>query len=137
VLALQLMGGWPTINQRDHLLLGKRGGSLPRRVTFGHLAFSKSSCGHVVLHHGAFLQLVSDRVHMIWASCFEMLFKVISSLPHLVLSVSIGGGDELLIRVTSILVVALIAAGGDHDSLWSPLGSRLFAFSTPPCTLVD
>jgi hypothetical protein len=130
-------GGWPIVNRHDRILLGRRGGILPRRVTFGPLAFAKSSCGHVVLHHGAFLQLVSDRVRMIWADSFEKLFEVNGGLPHLALRIMLGGGDQLLIGVTSVLlIIALIRAGGDRDSLWSPLRPPLIASSTPPCTLV-
>jgi hypothetical protein len=115
-------GGWPTINQHDCLLLREWGGSLPRRVAFGPLAFGKSSHGHVVLHHGAFLQLVSDMVCMIWAGCFKKLFKVIGGLSCLELRIMLIDGDELFVGVTSVLVAnTLVTVGGDRDSLWSLL----------------
>jgi hypothetical protein len=129
--------GWPIVNRHDRLLLGERGGSLPHRVTFGPLAFGKSSRCHIVLHHGAFLQLVSNRVRMIWACCFEKLFDVIGRLLHLALRITLSGGNEVLIRVTSVLIiVALIVAGGDCNSLLLPLRARLVTSSNPPCTLV-
>jgi hypothetical protein len=80
---------------------------------------------------------VSDRVCKIWTGCFEKLFEVISGLPHLAHRTTLGGGDELLIRVAIVLVIiALIAASGDHNLLWSPLRPPLVASSTPPCTLI-
>jgi hypothetical protein len=54
-------------------------------------------------------------VHMTWAGCFEKPFEVISRLPCLALRITLGSGDELLIGVASILVIALIIAGGDRD----------------------
>jgi hypothetical protein len=54
-----------------------------------------------------------------------------------VLRITLSGSDELLIGVASVLVViTLIAAHGDCDSLWSLLWPSLVAYSTPPCTLV-
>jgi hypothetical protein len=123
------MGGWPAVNRHDRLLLRKRGVSLPRRVTFRPLTFGKCSCGHVVLHHGAFLQHVSDRVRMIWAGCFEKLFEVIGGLPRLALRIVLG--------VTNVLVIlTLITTSGDRDSMWLPLQPPLVTSSTPLCTLV-
>jgi hypothetical protein len=52
---------------------------------------------------------------MTWAGCFEKPFEVISRLPCLALRITLGSGDELLIGVASILVIALIIAGGDRD----------------------
>jgi hypothetical protein len=131
------MVGWPSVNRHDRFLLGERGSNLPRRVAVGTLAFGKNSCGHVVLHHGAFLQLVSDKVHMIWAGCFEKLFEVISELPRLALRIALSSGDKLHVKFASVLVVVtLIIACGDCDSLWSPLRPPLVASSTAPCTLV-
>jgi hypothetical protein len=85
--------GWPTINRHDRPLLGERGGSLPRQLPES-IAFSNSSRGHVVLHDVSFLQLVSDRVRMIWAGCFEKLFKVIGGLPLQALRITLGGGTR-------------------------------------------
>jgi hypothetical protein len=63
---------------------------------------------------------------MIWAGCFEKLLEVIRRLSCLVFKVTLGGGNELLVRVTSVhIVVTFVATGGDHDSLgpshWPPL----------------
>jgi hypothetical protein len=59
---------------------------------------------------------------MVWAGCFEKLFEVISGLPRLGLRITLGSGDKLLVRVTDVLViVALIIASGDRDSLCLPL----------------
>jgi hypothetical protein len=74
---------------------------------------------------------------MIWARCFEKLFDVIGKLLRLVLRITLGDDDELLVGVASVLVIiALITSGGDRDSLWSSLRPPLIASSTPPCTLV-
>jgi hypothetical protein len=60
---------------------------------------------------------------MIQAGCFEKLLEVIGGLPYLALRITFGGGDELLVGAVSVLVIiiiTLIAASGDRDSLWSP-----------------
>jgi hypothetical protein len=63
---------------------------------------------------------------------------VIGELPSLTLRIMLGSGDQFLIRVTSIIVViTLVIAGSNHDSLWSLLRPHLVTSSTPPCTLVD
>jgi hypothetical protein len=75
---------------------------------------------------------------MIWAGCVEKLFEVIGGLSHLPLRIALSGGDKLLVGVASILVIiTLIVAGGDRNSLWLPFWPSLVASSTPPCTLVD
>jgi hypothetical protein len=74
---------------------------------------------------------------MVWVGCFEKLFEVIGGLSRLVLRIELGSGDELLLEVTDVLVVlALVAAGGDCDPLWSLLRPSLVASSTTPCTIV-
>jgi hypothetical protein len=74
---------------------------------------------------------------MIWACCFEKLLKVIHGLPRLAFGIRLSSGNELLIRVTDILIViTFIAIGGDHDLLGSPLRLPLVAPGTPLCTLV-
>jgi hypothetical protein len=75
---------------------------------------------------------------MIGASCIEKLLKVISGLPHLALEVTLSYGDELLIEVVDLfVVVALVKAGSDRDSLGSPLQPPLVGFGAPLCTLAD
>jgi hypothetical protein len=64
--------------------------------------------------------------------------KMISELPHLVLEVTLSNGDELLIEVISLLVVVtLIVASSDRDSLgllfWPPLAT----FGAPLCALTS
>jgi hypothetical protein len=74
---------------------------------------------------------------MIWSVCFEKLFEVIGGLPRLMLRIMLGGGDELLVGVASVLVIiALVIAGANYDSSWSPLRHPIIALSTPPCTLI-
>jgi hypothetical protein len=74
---------------------------------------------------------------MIWVGCFEKHFNVIGGLLRLALRITLNSGDERLVGAVSILVViALTAAGGDCDSLWSLLWLPLVTFSTLPCTLV-
>jgi hypothetical protein len=91
---------------------------LPCLVTFRLLAPGKSPHGNVVLHHSAFLQFVPDGVCVIGTGCLEKLLKVVSGLLRLALEIMLSSSDELLIRVANILVVVtLIVAGGDRDSL--------------------
>jgi hypothetical protein len=48
-----------------------------------------------------------------------------------VLEVTLSNGDELLVRVTDLLVIdTLFAVGSDHNSLGSPLQSPLVTFGT-------
>jgi hypothetical protein len=75
---------------------------------------------------------MANGVRMVGASRFEKLLEVIGRLPHLVLDVALSSSDTLLIRVIGVLVVVtLIGAGSDHDSLGLPLWPRLVAFVTP------
>jgi hypothetical protein len=102
--------------------IGEKGDNLPRRVTFGLLALGENPRGHIVFHHGTFLQLVLNRVCMIVTGCLEILLEVISVLPRLELEVMLSSDDELLIGVSDLLViVSHVVASGDHDSLESPL----------------
>jgi hypothetical protein len=92
--------------------------------------------GHVVFHHGAFLHVMPNRVHMVGAGRFEKLLKVIGGLPCLVLEVTFSSGNELLIGVIGLLVFAtLVTAGGDCDSLGSLLWPPLVTFGAPLCAL--
>jgi hypothetical protein len=73
---------------------------------------------------------------MILMGHLEKLLEVISGLPWLVLQVVLRGDDELLIRVTDLLVVVtLITDGSDRDSLGLPLQPPLVAFGTALCVL--
>jgi hypothetical protein len=63
---------------------------------------------------------------MIWARFLEKLLKVIRGLLRLALKITHGGSYELLIEVAStFIIIVLIVAGGDRDSLgpspWPPL----------------
>jgi hypothetical protein len=74
---------------------------------------------------------------MIGVGCFQLLLKVIDGLLCLTLKISLDSGDELLVRVTSILIViTFIVASGDCDLLGSLLWPALIASSAPLCTLV-
>jgi hypothetical protein len=65
---------------------------------------------------------------MIGTCCLEKILKVIDGQPCLALD---------LIGVTNVLViVTLITAIGDRDSLGSPLRVPLVASGTPFCALV-
>jgi hypothetical protein len=71
---------------------------------------------------------------MIRAGFLEKLLEVISRLSHLVLSVTLGGSNELIIRIVVLLVaLTLIAASSNYDPLGSTLWPPLVAFSTPLC----
>jgi hypothetical protein len=116
-----LMGAWPTVYRHDCLFFRERDDNLSRRVAFGLLALGKSPYGHIVLHHGPILQLVPNRVCMIGTCCLEKLLKVISGLSRLALEVVLNSGDDLFVGVTDLLVViTLVAAGSDLDSLEPP-----------------
>jgi hypothetical protein len=129
-------GGWPTINRHDRILFGERGDNLSHRVTFELLAPSKSPYGHVVLHHGAFLQLVPNGVRMIGTGCLEKHLEVISGLPRLALEVALSSGDKLLVGVIGILViVTLIIAASDRDSLEPSFCPLLVTFGALLCAL--
>jgi hypothetical protein len=79
---------------------------------------------------------MSDGVRMIGIGCLKKLLEVISGLPRLAFEVVLHGGDELLVGVTDFLVVIpLIIAGSDCDSLGPPLLLPLVAFGAPLCAL--
>jgi hypothetical protein len=68
-------------------------------------------------------------VRIVGAGHREKHLEVIGGLPCLALKVVFSSGDEFLIGVVSIFVVAaLVTAGSDHDSLGSPLWPPLVAF---------
>jgi hypothetical protein len=80
---------------------------------------------------------VPDRVRLIGIGCLQKLLEVIAGQSCLALDLALDGGNELLIGVANVLViVTLIAAGGDHESLGSPLRPPLVAYGTPFCALV-
>jgi hypothetical protein len=62
-------------------------------------------------------------VRMIGIGCLEKLLKVISILPRLAL------------EVTLLVIMPLITAGGDRDSLGPPLRPPLVAFGAPVCAI--
>jgi hypothetical protein len=69
---------------------------------------------------------------MIGVGFFEKLLEVIGGLPRLVLKITLGSGDELLIGVTSVpVVITFITASGNHDSLGPPLWPPLVASGAP------
>jgi hypothetical protein len=74
---------------------------------------------------------------MIGIGCLEKLLEVINRLSCRALEIVHGSGDELLIGVTNIfVVVTLITAGSDRNSLGSLLQAPLIAFGASLCTLV-
>jgi hypothetical protein len=61
-------------------------------------------------------------VYIVGAGRFEKLLDVIGGLTRLVLKVTLNSGDEFLIGVVDLFVVAaLIAAGSNRDLLGSLL----------------
>jgi hypothetical protein len=64
-------------------------------------------------------------VRMIEIGCLEKLLKVLSILPRLAL------------EVTLLVIMPLITAGGDCDSLGLPLRPPLVAFGTPVCAITS
>jgi hypothetical protein len=62
---------------------------------------------------------------------------VISGLSRLALEIALSSDNKLLIGVTNILViVTLVVAGSDHDSLGLPLWPPFVAFGAPLHSLV-
>jgi hypothetical protein len=62
---------------------------------------------------------------MIWACHLEKLLDVIRKQMHLVLNIMLDSGHELLIGVTSVLVITtFVTTSGNHDMLgplpWPP-----------------
>jgi hypothetical protein len=136
-LKLGQVASRPTVNQHDCLFFRKGGSSLSRRVAFGLLTLGKSLCGHVVIHHGTFLQLVPNVICMVGAGCLEKLLKAIGGLLCLTLEIVLSNGSMLPVGVTGLLVVViLVTASGDHDSsgslLW-PLSCHLWCPSWRLC----
>jgi hypothetical protein len=87
-------------------------------VAFGLLSLGEGLPCHVILHHGAFFKLLSDRVSMAGASHLEKLLKVIGRLPRLALDVPLDSSNELLIEIIGLLVIiVLVAAGCNRDPL--------------------
>jgi hypothetical protein len=69
---------------------------------------------------------------MVGSGRLEKLIEVIGTLPRLALEVTLGGGNELLIGIVSLLVVVtLIIAGSDCAPLGLPLWPPLGAFGAP------
>jgi hypothetical protein len=74
---------------------------------------------------------------VIGVGCFEKLLEVICGLSCLELKVALGSGNEFLVRVASIVVIIiLIAACGDCDSLGSLLRPPLVFYGAHFHTLV-
>jgi hypothetical protein len=81
---------------------------------------------------------VPNGVCVIGTGCLEKLLKVISGLSCQELEITLSSGNELLIGVTNILViVTLVIAGSDHDSLGPPLWPPFIAFGAPLHTLTE
>jgi hypothetical protein len=75
--------------------------------------------------------LVPDGVCMIWAGLLEEVFKVIGRLLRLTLEVVLSSSDVFFIKVLSLLIiVTLLAAGGNGDPLGVPLWAPLIGFGT-------
>jgi hypothetical protein len=74
---------------------------------------------------------------MIWTGCLKKLLEVIGEQSCLALDISLSDGDDLLIRVANVVViVTLVAVGGDHESLGLLLRPPLVALGAPFCALV-
>ncbi len=68
---------------------------------------------------------------MVGSGRLEKLIEVIGTLPRLALEVTLGGGNELLIGIVSLLVVVtLIIAGSNCDLLRAPLLPLFVALGT-------
>jgi hypothetical protein len=134
-----LVGSRPAINRDDRLFfLEMCGNSPPPQIASELHTPSEIPRGHVVLHHGAFFQLVLDGVRMVGACHFEKFLEVIERLSCLVLEVTLGSSNELLVRIISLLVVVtLFVAASDYYSLGSLLWPPLIAFGAPPCILAN
>jgi hypothetical protein len=65
---------------------------------------------HEVFQHGALFELVFDAVRMVRTGHFEKFLKVLIRLPHMVLQISFGDRDILLIGVIRFLVMVVAIA---------------------------
>jgi hypothetical protein len=134
------VGSRPAINRDDRLFFLEMCGNSPPPPQIASELHTPSEIprGHVVLHHGAFFQLVLDGVRMVGACHFEKFLEVIERLSCLVLEVTLGSSNELLVRIISLLVVVtLFVAASDYYSLGSLLWPPLIAFGAPPCILAN
>jgi hypothetical protein len=90
------------------------------------LAHGERSRGHEVFHYGALFELVFDRVRMVWIGHFEKFREVLIQLSRLVVGITLGGRDILLIGAVHFPVVLVITVGGNCDR-W---GCRFCPFFT-------
>jgi hypothetical protein len=58
---------------------------------------------------------------MVLTARFKKFLEVIVQLPRLALEIALGGHDMLLVGVICFLVVVVVAAGCNCDSLEAPL----------------
>jgi hypothetical protein len=80
------------------------------------LAIGEIPRAHEVFQHGALFELVFDAVRMVRTGHFEKFLKVLVRLPHMVLQISFGDRDILLIGVIRFLVMVVAIAGRNWDS---------------------
>jgi hypothetical protein len=101
------------------------------------LAPALAFCCHVILHHGALLQLVFDRVGVVWASCLEKFLEVICRQSPLALKIRPSGGNKLLVGVAGVLAIIIFTTtSSDCDSLGLPPWPPYYRFRRPslfPC----
>jgi hypothetical protein len=90
----------------------------------------EGSWGHEAPHHAAVLELVPDRVHMVWVGFLKEPIEVVHRQPRLTLVAACGGWDASHAGATCLLVFVVIVVGhgrGPLKALLAPLLAALDA----------
>jgi hypothetical protein len=114
------------VDRHDRLLPEEGCHALFAWISFGLLALGESPRGHEIFYYDAFLELVLDRVHMVWTGRLEESLNVVCRLSCLALETVFSDCDVLLVEAVHFLVVVVIAAGSNCDPPGASL-SPLFA----------
>jgi hypothetical protein len=73
----------------------------------------------------------------VWASHLVKLLKVIRRKSCLTFKITLGGGNELIVRVTGVLAIIIFTTNsGDRDSLGPPPFPPFIVFDALLCSLV-
>jgi hypothetical protein len=94
-------------------------------VFLGLFVPSERPRGHEILHDAIVLELVLDRVCMVWAGLLKESIDVVYRWSHLALDTTPGGHDVLRVRVVYFLVYVIVSHG--CNPLWAPLSPLLAA----------
>jgi hypothetical protein len=99
----------------------------PARVFLGLLVPGEGPRCHKILHHEVVLELVVDRVHMVWAGLLEKFPEVVCQGPCLVLAIACSGSNLLHVGCARFLVIIVVVVGPGQNPLRVPLSPLLSA----------